>query len=70
MSIARSPGPTARRKTLTNGSVRDMVPSHDAAQKCLYVADGRTDMLNRQGNLYTSEVGYGRRVQKFALVSF
>ena len=26
--------------------------------------------IDRQGNLYTSEVGYGRRVQKFALVSF
>jgi len=88
--------------TLSNGSVWDMVLSHDAAQKYLYVADGangRVYVLNRadgkelssfgrtgrmagefkwvhnmaidrQGNLYTSEVGYGRRVQKFALVSF
>jgi len=88
--------------TLANGSVWDMVLSHDAAQKYLYVADGangriyvlnRADgrqlssfgrtgrmagefkwvhnmAIDRQGNLYTSEVGYGRRVQKFALVSF
>jgi DNA-binding beta-propeller fold protein YncE len=88
--------------TLSNGSVWDMVLSHDAAQKYLYVADGangriyvlnRADgkelssfgrtgrmagefkwvhnmAIDRQGNLYTSEVGYGRRVQKFALVSF
>ena len=26
--------------------------------------------IDRLGNLYTSEVGFGRRVQKFALVSF
>jgi DNA-binding beta-propeller fold protein YncE len=88
--------------TLANGSVWDMVLSHDAAQKFMYVADGangRVYILNRadgaqlasfgrtgrmagefkwvhniaidrQGNLYTSEVGFGRRVQKFALVSF
>jgi len=88
--------------TLANGSVWDMVLSHDAAQKYLYVADGangriyvldRTDgkvlssfartgrmagefkwvhniAIDRLGNLYTSEVGFGRRVQKFALVSF
>ncbi len=88
--------------TLANGSVWDMVLSHDAAQKYLYVADGangriyvlnRADgrqlssfgrtgrmagefkwvhnmAIDRQGNLYTTEVGYGRRVQKFALVSF
>ena len=89
-------------RTTANGSVWDMVLSHDAAQKYLYVADGangriyvlnRADgkelssfgrtgrmagefkwvhnlAIDRQGNLYTSEVGYGRRVQKFALVSF
>jgi len=88
--------------TLANGSVWDMVLSHDAAQKYLYVADGangriyvlnRADgaqlssfgrtgrmagefkwvhnmAIDRQGNLYTTEVGFGRRVQKFALVSF
>jgi DNA-binding beta-propeller fold protein YncE len=88
--------------TRANGSVWDMVLSHDAAQKYLYVADGangRVYVLNRadgsvlssfgrtghmagefkwvhnmaidrQGNLYTSEVGFGRRIQKFALVSF
>jgi DNA-binding beta-propeller fold protein YncE len=88
--------------TLANGSVWDMVLSHDAAQKYLYIADGangriyvlnRADgkqlssfgrtgrmagefkwvhnmAIDRQGNLYTSEVGFGRRVQKFALVSF
>jgi DNA-binding beta-propeller fold protein YncE len=88
--------------TLANGSVWDMVLSHDAAQKFMYVADGangRVYVLNRadgallssfgrtgrmagefkwvhniaidrQGNLYTSEVGFGRRVQKFVLVSF
>jgi DNA-binding beta-propeller fold protein YncE len=88
--------------TLANGSVWDMVLSHDAAQKYLYVADGangriyvlnRADgtelssfgrtgrmagefkwvhnmAIDRQGNLYTSEVGFGRRVQKFSLVSF
>jgi DNA-binding beta-propeller fold protein YncE len=26
--------------------------------------------IDRQGNLYTSEVGFGRRIQKFTLVSF
>lgn len=88
--------------TLSNGSVWDMVLSHDAAQKYLYVADGangriyvleRSDgrqlssfartgrmagefkwvhniAIDRQGNLYTSEVGFGRRIQKFTLVSF
>ena len=88
--------------TLANGSVWDMVLSHDAAQRNLYVADGangriyvlnRADgaqlssfgrtgrmagefkwvhnmAIDRQGNLYTTEVGFGRRVQKFALVSF
>ena len=88
--------------TLANGSVWDMVLSHDAAQKYLYVADGangriyvlnRADgaqlssfgrtgrmagefkwvhnmAIDRQGNLYTSEVGFGRRVQKFVLLSF
>ena len=88
--------------TRANGSVWDMVLSHDAAQRYLYVADGangriyvldratgatlssfgRTGRMagefkwihniaiDRQGNLYTSEVGFGRRVQKFALVSF
>jgi DNA-binding beta-propeller fold protein YncE len=88
--------------TRSNGSVWDMVLSHDAAQKFLYIADGangRVYVLNRadgtvlssfgrtghmagefkwvhnmaidrQGNLYTSEVGFGRRIQKFALVSF
>src|SRR3954471_6534558 len=89
-------------RTLANGSVWDMVLSHDAAQKFMYVADGangriyvlsRADgaqlssfgrtgrmagefkwvhnmAIDRQGNLYTSEVGFGRRVQKFVLVSF
>jgi DNA-binding beta-propeller fold protein YncE len=88
--------------TRANGSVWDMVLSHDAAQKYLYIADGangRVYVLNRadgtvlssfgrtghmagefkwvhnmaidrQGNLYTSEVGFGRRIQKFTLVSF
>jgi DNA-binding beta-propeller fold protein YncE len=88
--------------TRANGAVWDMVLSHDAAQKYLYVADGangrvhvlrRSDgallgafgrtgrmagefkwvhniAIDRQGNLYTAEVGFGRRVQKFALVSF
>jgi DNA-binding beta-propeller fold protein YncE len=88
--------------TRANGSVWDMVLSHDAAQKYLYIADGangrvyvlsRADgtvlssfgrtghmagefkwvhnmAIDRQGNLYTSEVGFGRRIQKFALVSF
>src|SRR3954462_15757727 len=88
--------------TRANGSVWDMVLSHDAAQKYLYIADGangRVYILNRadgtlissfgrtgrmagefkwvhniaidrQGNLYTSEVGFGRRIQKFHLVSF
>jgi DNA-binding beta-propeller fold protein YncE len=88
--------------TRANGSVWDMVLSHDPAQSYLYVADGangriyvlrRSDgaqvgafgrtgrmagefkwvhnlAIDRQGNLYTSEVGFGRRVQKFRLVSF
>jgi DNA-binding beta-propeller fold protein YncE len=88
--------------TRANGSVWDMVLSHDAAQKFMYVADGangrvyvlsRADgaqlssfgrtgrmagefkwvhniAIDRQGNLYTSEVGFGRRVQKFVLLSF
>ena len=30
----------------------------------------RNIAIDRQGNLYTSEVGFGRRVQKFALLSF
>jgi len=89
-------------QTLANGSVWDMVLSHDAAQKYLYIADGangrvyilrRSDgaqvgafgrtgrmagefkwvhnmAIDRQGNLYTSEVGFGRRMQKFELVGF
>jgi DNA-binding beta-propeller fold protein YncE len=88
--------------TLANGSVWDMVLSHDAAQKYLYIADGangrvyilrRSDgaqvsafgrtghmagefkwvhnmAIDRAGNLYTSEVGFGRRMQKFELVNF
>jgi len=88
--------------TRANGAVWDMVLSHDAAQKYLYVADGangrvyileratgrslgafgRTGRMagefkwvhniaiDRQGNLYTSEVGFGRRAQKFTLMSF
>jgi len=88
--------------TRANGAVWDMVLSHDAEQKYMYVADGangrvyilerasgrqlssfgRTGRMagefkwvhniaiDRQGNLYTSEVGFGRRTQKFALVSF
>jgi hypothetical protein len=75
--------------TPANGSVWDMVLSHDAAKKFMYVADGaqvssfgRTGRMagefkwvhniaiDRQGNLYTSEVGFGRRVQKFVLLSF
>jgi DNA-binding beta-propeller fold protein YncE len=88
--------------TLANGAVWDMVLSHDAAQKFMYVADGangRVYVLNRadgaqvssfgrtgrmagefkwvhniaidrEGNLYTSEVGFGRRAQKFVLLSF
>ncbi|HYY60784.1 MAG TPA: hypothetical protein VE756_05280 [Burkholderiales bacterium] len=88
--------------TRANGAVWDMVLSHDAAQKYLYVADGangrvyileratgralgafgRTGRMagefkwvhniaiDRQGNLYTSEVGFGRRAQKFTLLSF
>jgi DNA-binding beta-propeller fold protein YncE len=83
--------------TLANGSVWDMVLSHDPAQTYMYVADGangrvyilrRSDgqvlgqfgrtghmagefkwvhnmAIDTQGNLYTSEVGFGRRVQKF-----
>jgi len=85
-------------QTLANGSVWDMVLSHDPAQRYLYVADGangriyilrRSDgrelgsfgrtgrmpgefkwihniAIDRDGNLFTSEVGFGRRVQKFA----
>jgi DNA-binding beta-propeller fold protein YncE len=88
-------------RTLANGSVWDMVLSHDAEQKYMYVADGangrvyvlrRSDgaqlgsfgrtghmagefkwvhniAIDRQGNLYTSEVGFGRRVQKFSLAA-
>jgi DNA-binding beta-propeller fold protein YncE len=84
-------------QTLANGSVWDMVLSHDPAQKYMYVADGangriyvlqRSDgkvvgsfgrtgrmagefkwihniAIDRDGNLYTSEVGFGRRIQKF-----
>ncbi len=84
-------------QTLANGSVWDMVLSHDPAQRYLYVADGangRIYVLNRadgaivgsfgrtgrragefkwihnlaidaQGNLFTAEVGFGRRAQKF-----
>jgi DNA-binding beta-propeller fold protein YncE len=88
--------------TRANGSVWDMVLSHDAGQSYMYVADGangrvyvlerasgrqvgafgRTGRMagefkwvhniaiDRQGNLYTSEVGFGRRAQKFTLMSF
>ncbi len=88
-------------RTLANGSVWDMVLSHDAAQKFMYVADGangrvyilrRADgaqvgsvgrtghmagefkwvhnlTIDRQGSLYTSEVGFGRRIQKFSLTA-
>lgn len=88
-------------QTLANGSVWDMVLSHDPAQRHLYVADGangRIYVLNRadgamvgsfgrtgrragefkwihnlaidaQGNLFTAEVGFGRRAQKFELLS-
>jgi len=84
-------------QTLANGSVWDMVLSHDPAQKFMYVADGangriyilrRSDgqqvgqfgrtgrmagefkwihnlAIDGDGNLYTAEVGFGRRVQKF-----
>jgi hypothetical protein len=84
-------------QTTFNGSVWDMVLSHDPAQKYMYVGDGangRIYILRRadgqlvgqfgrtgrmagefkwihnlaidgEGNLYTAEVGYGRRVQKF-----
>ena len=84
-------------ETRANGSVWDMVLSHDPAQKYMYVADGangriyvlqRSDgkvlgsfgrtgrmagefkwihnlAIDRDGNLYTSEVGFGRRIQKF-----
>jgi DNA-binding beta-propeller fold protein YncE len=87
-------------QTLANGSVWDMVLSHDAKQRYLYVADGangRIYILNRsdgiqvgsfgrtgrmagefkwihnmdidaRGNLYTAEVGFGRRIQKFVPV--
>ena len=83
--------------TVANGSVWDMVLSHDPAQTYMYVADGangriyvlrRADgvqvgqfgrtgrmagefkwihnlAIDAEGNLYTSEVGFGRRVQKF-----
>ena len=88
-------------QTLANGSTWDMVLSHDAAQKFMYVADGangrvyilqRADgkqvgafgrtghmagefkwvhnmAIDRQGNLYASEVGFGRRIQKFSLAA-
>jgi DNA-binding beta-propeller fold protein YncE len=88
--------------TRSNGAVWDMVLSHDAEQRYMYVADGangriytlerssgktlgalgRTGRMagefkwvhniaiDRRGNLYTSEVGFGRRAQKFALLSF
>jgi DNA-binding beta-propeller fold protein YncE len=88
-------------ETRANGSTWDMVFSHDAAQKFMYVADGangrvyilqRADgrqvgafgrtghmagefkwvhnmAIDRQGNLYTSEVGFGRRIQKFSLAA-
>jgi hypothetical protein len=84
-------------QTRANGSVWDMVLSHDPAQKYMYVADGangriyilrRSDgqqlgqfgrtgrmagefkwihnlTIDGQGNLYTAEVGFGRRMQKF-----
>ncbi len=84
-------------QTLANGSVWDMVLSHDPAQKYLYVADGangriyilrRSDgqqlgqfgrtgrmagefkwihnlAIDGDGNLYTAEVGFGRRMQRF-----
>jgi DNA-binding beta-propeller fold protein YncE len=89
-------------QTLANGSVWDMVLSHDSEQRFLYVADGangRIYILRRsdgvqvgsfgrtgrmagefkwihnlgidaQGNLYTSEVGFGRRAQKFLRVAW
>jgi hypothetical protein len=88
-------------QTLANGSVWDMVLSHDPAQRFLYVADGangriyvlrRSDgevlgsfgrtghmagefkwihnlAIDAQGSLYTSEVGFGRRAQKFDLAA-
>jgi sugar lactone lactonase YvrE len=88
-------------ETRANGSTWDMVLSHDAEQKFMYVADGangrvyilrRADgsqvgsfgrtghmagefkwvhnmAIDRQGNLYTSEVGFGRRIQKFSLAA-
>jgi sugar lactone lactonase YvrE len=84
-------------ETLQNGSVWDLVLSHDPEQKYIFTVDGANGqviVLNRedgktltkwgrhghapgefkwvhnvaidnQGSLYTSEVGYGRRVQKF-----
>ena len=87
-------------RTLANGSVWDMVLSHDPEQRWLYVADGangRIYILRRSdggqvdsfgrtgrqagefkwihnmaidalGSLFTSEVGFGRRVQKFERV--
>jgi hypothetical protein len=89
-------------QTLANGSVWDMVLSHDPEQRFLYVADGangRIYILRRadgvqvgsfgrtgrmagefkwihnldidaQGNLYTAEVGFGRRVQKFLRIAW
>jgi NHL repeat len=88
-------------QTLANGSVWDMVLSHDPEQRYLYVADGangriyvlrRSDgqalasigrtgrmagefkwihnlAIDAQGNLFTAEVGFGRRAQKFELSS-
>ena len=65
-----------------NGSAWGVVLSHDAAQKFVYVADGANGRarrmpgefkwvhniaIDRQGNLYMAEVGFGRRVQKFNL---
>jgi DNA-binding beta-propeller fold protein YncE len=84
-------------QTLAQGSVWDMVLSHDPAQHYMYVADGangriyilrRSDgaqigsfgrtgrmagefkwihnlAIDENGNLFTAEVGFGRRVQKF-----
>jgi DNA-binding beta-propeller fold protein YncE len=88
-------------ETRANGSTWDMVLSHDAEQRFMYVADGangriyilrRADgspvgsfgrtghmagefkwvhnlAIDRQGNLYASEVGFGRRIQKFSLAA-
>jgi len=84
-------------QTLANGSVWDMVLSHDPGHHFMYVADGangriyilrRSDgvqigsfgrtgrmagefkwihnlAIDESGNLYTAEVGFGRRVQRF-----